>query len=257
MGRRSSCAVALLGLALLARPAWAAVLTRTDVTAALARASPEHKADFAGQSLEKADLSGLDLAGVDFAGADLRNANLSDANLSDANLRGALMDLAWIMRTNFTGADLSGASPRAMVTSTGMEASVKEAANFSHAILTGARIIARLSFANLRFANFAGADMGVELHNQSMGLLRTELSDCEMEGVDLAGANLKYALLRFSKLHDADLRGAVLVNADLSGADLTGANLAGADRTGADFDGAVLVGTKGLASGTGAPPASP
>ncbi|HEY5300181.1 MAG TPA: pentapeptide repeat-containing protein, partial [Acetobacteraceae bacterium] len=93
MDRRSSCAVALLGLMLLVRPAWAAALTRADVTEALARASPDHKADFAGQSLEKADLSGLDLAGVDFAGADLRNANLSDANLSGANLRGALMDL--------------------------------------------------------------------------------------------------------------------------------------------------------------------
>jgi len=246
MGRRSSCAVALLGLMLLVRPAWAAALTRADVTEALARASPDHKVDFAGQSLEKADLSGLDLAGVDFAGADLRNANLSDANLSGANLRGALMDLAWIMRTNFTGADLSGASLRAMVTSTGMEASVKEAANFSHATLAGARIIARLSFADLRSANFAGADMGVELRNQSMGMLRTELSDCEMEGADLAGANLKYALLRFAKLHGADLRGAALVNADLSGADLTDADLAGVDRTGADFGGAVLTGAKGL-----------
>ena len=58
-----------------------------------------HKKWLAGDSGERADLSGADLSGAKLSGADLSGANLRGANLREVDLRWA----------NLSGADLSGA----------------------------------------------------------------------------------------------------------------------------------------------------
>jgi uncharacterized protein YjbI with pentapeptide repeats len=127
-----------------------------------------------------------------------------------------------------------------------MEVSAKDAPVFAHANLTGARIIARLSWSDLAGANFAHAKLGADIRNQSMGLMRAEFADADLRGADFADADLAYANFAFAKLGQANFRDARLVQADFSGADLAGADLTGADATGADFGGAVLNGAKGL-----------
>ncbi len=139
-----------------------------------------------------------------------------------ANLANARLDLAWIMRADFAGANLSGASLQGPVVFPGLEIVAADAPNFAHANFAGARIIARFSDGDLRGANFAGANLGADLRNQSMGLLHTEFIDADLRGASFAGANLAYADFSFAKMQGADLRGAHLHRANFSGADLTG-----------------------------------
>jgi uncharacterized protein YjbI with pentapeptide repeats len=150
------------------------------------------------------------------------------------------------MRANFTAANLSKASLLGLVVASGLDYSPKEAPTFKGANFSGAHILARLGRFDLRGANFAGAKLGADRKNQSMGLMRTDLSGANLAGANFSQADLGLALLRFANLSGANLRGADLSEADLSGADLTGADLTGANVTEADFGGAVLTNARGL-----------
>lgn len=173
-------------------------------------------------------------------------------------MTGAKLDLAWIMRANFTGANLSNASLLGLVVSSGLDYSPGEAPTFKGANFSGAHILARLARFDLRGAKFTGARMGADMTNQSMGLMRSDVSGADLVGADFSKADLRRALLRFAKLSGANLTGANLSGADLSGADLTGADLTGADATEADFGGAVLTRARGLATMKGwQPPGRP
>src|SRR5438874_10921310 len=72
-------------------PSPAADLSRDDVSAMLAAASPDRPADLAGRSLAGLDLSGLDLRRAKLAGADLYGAKLVGADLRGAGLSGAIL----------------------------------------------------------------------------------------------------------------------------------------------------------------------
>jgi len=233
-------------LMLSASPCRAADLAADQVRAMLDTAGPDHPADLSGRSLEDLDLSNLDFKRANLSRANLFGAKLVGADFSGANLSGAKLDLAWIMRANFTNADLSNASLLALVVSSGLEISPSEAPVFRDANLAGARIIARLSRLDLNGANFANAKLGADLRNQSMGLMRTDLSGSNLARADFSKADLGRALLRFAELTSANLAGANLSGADLSGADLTGADLTGADATDADLGGAILNNVRGL-----------
>lgn len=235
-------------------PASGAALTREAVQEILSRATSDGPADFSGKSLEKLDLSHLEFRGARLTGANLFGAKLVGADFSGADLTGANLNLAWVIRANFSGANLSKASLQGLVVSMGVDTSATEAPVFAGANLSGARIIARLSWGDLRGANFANAKMGADMKNQSMGLMRADLSDANLVGANFAGADLGHALLRFAKLMGANLKGARLFRADLSGADLTGADLTDADASEADFGGAVLNGARGLEKLKGSPP---
>jgi uncharacterized protein YjbI with pentapeptide repeats len=226
--------------------AQAADLTAEEVRAIVAAASPSHPADLSGKSLKNLDLSGLDFKRANLSGTDLFGAKLDGADLSHADLSGARLDLAWIMRANFTGANLANASLFGLVVSSGLDTSPAEAPVFKGANFAGARIIARLSRFDLSGANFTNAKMGADMRNQSMGLMRTDLSGADLAGANFAHADLSRALLRFANLRSADLRDAKLVGADFSGADLTGADLTHAEATDADFGGAVMTNVSGL-----------
>jgi uncharacterized protein YjbI with pentapeptide repeats len=229
-------------------PASGADLNAARVRAILAAAAPGRPADLSGKSLAELDLSGFDFGGANLSHVNFFGAKLVGANFANANLSGAKLDLAWVMRANFTNANLSNASLLGLVVSTGLELSPAEAPIFKGANLAGAHIIARLGRGDLRGANFTGARMGADLRNQSMGLMRADLSGANLAGANLSRADLRLALLRFANLAGANLRGADLREADLSGADLSGADLSGADATEADFGGAVLTGARGLAT---------
>jgi uncharacterized protein YjbI with pentapeptide repeats len=171
-------------LLLLTSPAQSADLTAEQVRGVLAAASRDKPANLSGRSLENLDLSNFDFKGANLSGANLFGAKLDSAELSGANLSGARLDLAWIMRANFTNADLSKASLLGLVVSSGLEISLAEAPTFKGANFSGARLIARLSRFDLSGADFSKAKMGADMKNQSMGLMRTDLS-----GANLSGAN--------------------------------------------------------------------
>ena len=237
--------------AVLASYAVAADLTADQVRAILAETAPGRSADFSGRSLDNLDLSGLDLRGANLAGANLFGAKLDGADLTGADLSHANLNLAWIMRANFSRADLAGASLQGPVVSAGLEINPDEVPTFAGANFSGARIVARLSRMDLRGANFTGARMGADMKNQSMGLMRTDLSGANLAGANFAGADLSRALLRFADLTGASLIDANLYRADLSGANLSGADVTGADFTEADVGGAKLQGAVGLDAAKG------
>ena len=224
----------------------AADLNAEQVRDILASAAPDKPADLSGKALENLDLSNLDFKRANLSGANFFGAKLVGADLSGANLSGAKLDLAWVMRANFTNADLSNASLLGLVVSSGLDILPAEAAVFRGANFSGAHIIARLSRFDLSGANFANAKMGADMKNQSMGLMRADLSGSNLSGANFAGADLSRALMRFADLTGANLSGADLTGADLSGADLTGADLTAADATEADLGGAVLKDVRGL-----------
>jgi uncharacterized protein YjbI with pentapeptide repeats len=227
-------------------PGRGAGLSAEQVRAKLAVATPEKPADLSGESLENLDLSNVDFKRANLSRANLFGAKLDGADLARANLSGAKLDLAWIMRANFTDADLSHTSLFGPVVSTGLETSPAEAPVFKGTNFSGARIIARLSRFDLSGADFTGAQLGADIKNQSMGLMRTDLSGANLTGADFSRADLSRALLRFAKLTGAKLIGADLTGADLAGADLTGADLTDANATDADLEGVVLTDTRGL-----------
>jgi uncharacterized protein YjbI with pentapeptide repeats len=227
-------------------PAWGADLSVQQVHELLAVAGPDKPAILSGKSLENLDLSDIDFRGANLSGANLFGVKLDGADLSGANLSYAKLDLAWIMRANFTNTDLSNASLLGLVVSPGLDISLALAPTFKGANFSGARIIARLSQFDLTGANFTKAKMGADMKNQSMGLMRTDLSGANLSGANFSKADLSRALMRFANLTGAILIGANLSGADLSGADLTDADLTDADATDADFGGAVLRNARGL-----------
>jgi uncharacterized protein YjbI with pentapeptide repeats len=252
MLKLNPCLAGLLAL-LFALPARGGELTTEAVRDSLARATSSHPADFSGQSLERLDLSGLNFAGARLSGANLFGAKLVDANFTGADLSGAKLDLSWVIHADFTRANLANASLQGLIVSIGLETSAAQAPIFAGADLSGAHITARLNYSNARGAKFARASMGADIKNQSMGLMRADLSGAQLDGADFSGADLSRALLRFAKLRAANFTGANLHLADLSGADLSGADLTGADVTGADLGGTLLTDVKGLDKVKGEP----
>ena len=248
---RAAKFVWVLVLILAMSPARAADLSAEQVRAILAASQPDKPANLSRRSLENLDLSNVDFKHANLFGANLYGAKLDGADLSGANLSWAKLDLAWIMRANFTKANLSNASLFGPVVSSGLDTSPAEAPVFRSANFSGARVIARLSRFDLRGANFTDAKMGADMKNQSMGLMRTDLSGADLTGANFTNADLGRALMRFAKLTGADLSGAKLIGVDLSGADLTEADLTGADLTEADLGGAVLSDVRGLDTAKG------
>lgn len=240
--------LASIALGLSSRAVWAARLSAEQVRERLAAATPQKPAD-----LSDHDLSDLDLSRLDFRQARLVNTSLfasklvlckfNGADLTRANLNGA-----WLMGTDFSGARLVGSSLLSVVVLGG---EVKTPPNFAGADLSGARIIADFPRANLRGAKLVKTNLGVNIKNQGMGQMRTDLSGADLSGADLEGADLNRSLMAFAKLNGANLRGVNFFNAKMAGADLRGADVSGADFTDADLDGTVFTDAIGLASAKG------
>ena len=234
-----------------AMPAPAADYLSADQVRAAVAAAPAGKLDLSGKIMSGDDLTGLDLSGANLTRANLTGANLHGvklvgADLTGADLSGARLAFTWIMRANFTGARLRGATMQTIVTSTGMENTRDQAALFVGADLSGASITAHFSFDDMRGANFSGAHMTVNMANQSMGLLRTEFMSTNLDGANFTGAGLGHVTFRFARLNGAHFNRADLSDTDFTGAYLTGADFTGANVHGATFEAATLTDVKGL-----------
>lgn len=212
----------------------AADLTRAEVEQRLATADKNHVAD-----LKRKDLTELDLSGLDFRQANLWGSDMRRANFSHSNLSGLVLDLTVMSKINLSNADLSNTSVFGVHLG---------GANLSHANLTGSRFIATLDRSDLSYANLSNVDWGVDMKNQSMGLMRASMNYVNLTGANLTNANLDRALLRYanfsgSVLKNANLFGVDLSGADFSHADLTNANLTGTTLEATNFAGANLTGT--------------
>jgi uncharacterized protein YjbI with pentapeptide repeats len=163
--------------------------------------------------------------------------------LEDANLNGA-----WLMGTDFTGANLSRASLLSVVVLGG---EVKKMPIFKSANMAGVKMIADLPGADLSGADFSRAMVGVNIKNQGMGQMRTDLSGANLAGATLAGADFNRSLMSFCNLKGSNLRAVSFFRAKLEGADLTDADIAGADFTEAELTGAIFRGVKGFAEAKG------
>ena len=158
----------------------------------------------------------------------------------------AKLNLAWIMRADFSHADLSQSILETLVASAGMETLPDEAAKFVGANLSGAKVTARFSLDDMHGADLSHLKASVDMRNQSMGLIRTDFSRANLADANFEGAELAHVNFEFAKLQRANFSGADLSNADFAGADLTDANLTGTKTTGAKFTSASLDGVKGL-----------
>lgn len=193
-------------------------LVRDQVLAALANATPQAPANFAGKDLSELDLSGVDfkranlsrcrLVRTNFSQAQMFSVTLSDAEATEANFEGANLDVAVMYRVDLRHASLRDAS---------IFATILIGANLSDADLTRARLISPMSNAQFARAKLTNANLGADPANQSMGVMRTDATGVDFSGADLSGANLRK--VNFTR---ANLTGADLAGADLTGADLTG-----------------------------------
>ena len=112
-------------------------------------------------------------------------------------------------------------------------------ATLDGANLSGARITADLTGARLVGTVLTGANLGADMKNQSMGLMRAILKSSNLERAILRDADLSRVDLEFASLQNADL-----TNASLRGAALGGATLVRVTLDGADFNGADLASTR-------------
>jgi hypothetical protein len=143
-----------------------------------------------------------------------RNAELDipfrGPDLSHAALRGASISFGNFSGTRFLGADLSYAQC--------------EAADFSHAIFTEAKITrAFLGGVAFKVAGSGDAPSNARVNLRGAVLRRADLTETNLNYADLRDALLYETNLTSTSLWGADLTGAEFRNADLSDADLTDA----------------------------------
>jgi uncharacterized protein YjbI with pentapeptide repeats len=243
----STVAAALL-VSVFATSAAAADLSVDQVRAALRNASPSAPANFAGRDLSDLDLTGLDFRKANLRGVSLFGSKLVQSDFRDATLEGANLNGAWLMGTDFTGANLNHASLLSVVVLGG---EVKKMPIFKGANMSGVKMIADLPGADLSGADFSRAMVGVNIKNQGMGQMRTDLSGANLEGATLAGADFNRSLMTFCNLKGSNLRGVSFFRVKLGGADLTGADITAADFTEADLSGTILRDVKGFAEAKG------
>ena len=190
----SSLLIAIAALFLVTRVTAAAEMSVEQVKSALQRASAEAPADLRGKDLSDLDLSRLDFRHANLRGASFFGSKLVLADFRGATLEGANLNGAWLMGTDFTGANLTRASLLSVVVLGG---EVKKMPVFKGANLTGVKMIADLPGADLSGANFSNAMVGVNIKNQGMGQMRTDLSSANLAGANLAGADFNRSLMAF------------------------------------------------------------
>jgi uncharacterized protein YjbI with pentapeptide repeats len=225
-------------------------LTAEQVKAALAAALPG-TLNLSGQDMRGDDLTGLDLShaklgGADLAGADLHRVKLVGADLTGADLSHADLTGTWIMNARFDRANLHGATLQVVITAQAMDNKPETAASFVGADLSDTSATVHFSWDDMQGANFTGTRMSVVLANQSMGMLRSEFVNANLDGANFANAGLGRITFEYAKLRDANFKGADLTRTDFTGADLTGADFTGAKFDHTLFDSATTAGTKGL-----------
>jgi uncharacterized protein YjbI with pentapeptide repeats/uncharacterized RDD family membrane protein YckC len=161
------------------------LMIRTDLSRAILNKANLSNARLTGANLSSAQLEGADLEGAvlentSLTGADLSNAQLKDADLYAARLGrviaiGTQLSFANLTKTDWQGADLTGAY-------------------LDHANLSNANLNAtRLANAILRSANM-----------ENVNLRNADLSLADLRGANLTGADFQGAILSPSKQDQAE-----------------------------------------------------
>jgi uncharacterized protein YjbI with pentapeptide repeats len=203
-------------------------MTRSDIEKAISALRPGETLDLSGKSL-----NGLDLSGMDLRRVKLQAARLNNTNLKGANLEGVVLDQAWALKSDWSGANLKKSS----LFATQFGGSKLDGANFSEA-----RVAADFTNASVTNAVFDGADLSADEKNQSMGLMRGAFKSAKLDGSSFRGANMARVMMEFASLRGADLSNATLRGGEFAGADFTDANVAGTNFEGADLN-AARIGT--------------
>ena len=76
-------------------------MTRPDIEAGIAALAPNAVLDLSGKSL-----NGLDLSGMDLRRTKLQSARINKVNFKGSNLEGVVLDQAWSLNSDLTGANL-------------------------------------------------------------------------------------------------------------------------------------------------------
>jgi uncharacterized protein YjbI with pentapeptide repeats len=221
-----------------------------QITRILHRTPPGQRPDFSGKFLAYLDLSELDFKGANLARSDFYGTDFTDANLSGVDLSYTRLDRSVLIRTNFAGATLTGATIYRPTIYTDLSNKPSDAPRFAGANLTSIHVQAELSGADFRGANLTDAHFFPLEWRSGQGTMATlsknVMKYCDFSGARMVGADMSYVVLWFAKFTGADLRNANFTKSDLSRADFAGADLTNANLTGADVDGANFVGARGL-----------
>ena len=224
-----------------------APLTARDVTTILFKAGLSVRVDLSDRTMRNMDLSGLDFKGARLTGSDLWGSDLTSANLRGTDLSNTVLDRTTIIKSDFSGANLSNATLMRPNTATSFSYDVRDAAKFTGANMEGIRLTAHMQGADFRRANLTRAKLGPhEPRADISSMPNAFLESCDFSGATMTDIDLSRAVLTFSRFVGADLRHANLDTADLSRVDLAGADLTGADLTNANLDGANVSGVKGF-----------
>ncbi len=244
--RPSVAAAISLGL-LCSGQVWGADISARLVAEALFRAPAGSPVDFARRDLSFLDLSGLDFKAATLAGSNLYGADVTAADLRRADLSKTLLDRATIVRTDFSGANLTEALIRLPQSVGSPYFDSSAAPRFTGANLSGARLVARLDGADFRNADLGHANLAPYGDTtQNTFARRSVMMSCNFSGADLSHADLSGAVLRFASFENAVLSYANLAGADLTGANLSGADFTRANVTGTNFEDANLSGARGI-----------
>src|SRR5436190_220056 len=154
---------------------------------------------------------------------DLSSPDMVSAEMTRGDVEAALATATTAAPADFTGKRLSGLDLSAL--------------DLSNTIFRAAR---------LNKTKLAGANLGADMRNQSMGLMRAVLKSANLERLNARGADLSRVDLEFASLKGADLTGASLKRAQLGGADLTGVTVIDTDFDGADLASVKLIAPIGL-----------
>lgn len=235
-----------------------AQLTDADLTHACLDVATAN-ANFTGAHLDSSSLAGTDfrgatLNGATFAGADIGNAFYTLDQLRVANLYQAVFDKQTFLSTNLSGLNFSGASFKGAVF---QNITCGGPTNFTGADLTGATFKQNppnnLSGCNFNGAILQKATLGVQLGSSTFQCVQIQanLQCAQMQGAQLVGADLTGTDLTGANLTSANLRNAILTNPlSLNGAifdeavGLAGGNLSGAQLSNVSLRHTNLSGTK-------------
>ncbi|MHC5038613.1 MAG: serine/threonine-protein kinase [Planctomycetota bacterium] len=209
-----------------------------------------HRADLTGACFFGANLKGAKLRNVRLCKADLRWADLTGADLVDADLRGA--NLSGI---DFRKTDLR----RAKFAESNLENKNLQGIRFDRETTWPKNVASgqiplyapktnlaecNLEGINLRKAILVGADLkGASMMHANLSeatVCRADFSRANLRHADLRGADLRFSSFQDANLHYTQLQGADLQDANFQRAKLWKTNLSGAKLKGANMKGAVL-----------------
>jgi uncharacterized protein YjbI with pentapeptide repeats len=194
--------------------------------------------DLSGAALAEFDLTGIDFKSANLTRADFFGVNLTDATLAGAQLSGARLDRAVITRTEFSSANLEGASLLSLTVFTELERNHLEAPRFAGARMASAALSGFLDYSDFRWADMTGVQFG-----RATSLTGAKFSESRLHRAQFNGAAVTFGHFAGADLTDADLSGCELSQADFTGANVTGMKIAGADLRDAIFAGAMGVET--------------